>query len=471
MPKVPLGLPTGSNQTRFGYGGAARLVNCYSEDAGPEARSTTIYATEGLDPWLTVSASGGIKCLITTDTRLYGVAGKQVFTVDINEVVTILLTLAVEAPCYMVRNRRNPNTQVGLVTNGLYYVIDGVTITLNADPDLLGPPSSIAVRDGIFLIPTNFNRYFGTGEDDAANVAAGFFGRAQRNPDEILRVMASETDVVLFGSQSIEWHQNQPNALAAFPFVPIAQVEIGIIGPEAVAKLDRAMVWVANDGTVRMMQGYGGVRISNYSVERAIGGLLDPSVIQLFGWNQKDTGHAFMAVTCAKFTWVYDFKTEKWHERESYGLTRWRASQTVEWQGQVLAGDYATGTLYSLTGSVMTDNGAAIVMKVQCPPVDGQPDGIRYDELNVYFAPGVGNNGANLHGSMPKMMVDWSDDGGSTWSAQRFAQMGVAGDTQSRAKFTRLGASYYNTRTFRFSISADVTRAIYGASQRVTALS
>ena len=469
MRTIPLNLGTGSNQTRLGYEGAARFINCYVESLGENARNqTAIYASEGLDPWLTVSSSGGIKCLLATETKLYGVAGVKVFSVDISSVVTILGTLAVEAPCYMARNRRNPNTQVGLVTNGLYYVIDGNVMTLNADPDLLGPPSSIAVRDGFFIIPTNFNRYFITGEDNATSIAPTDFGRAQRNPDEIMRAMASETDIVLLGAGSIEWHQNQPNALGSFPFVPVQQIEIGLIGPEAVAKLDRRIVWVASDGTVQLMQGYGGVTISNHAVERAIGSLLDPTVIQCFGWNSKDTSHSYMCVTCPSFTWVYDFKSQQWHERQSYGLPRWRATQSVEWQGMTLVGDYATGTLYQISGAINSDAASHLVMTLQTPPVDSQPRDSRFDWLQLEFAPGLGNNGANPHGADPKVMMSYSDDGGRTWSAERTASQGPAGVTNIRARWNRLGQLRSNSRTFRFSASANVARCFISASMGVT---
>ena len=469
MRTIPLNLGTGSNQTRLGYEGAARFINCYVESLGENARNqTAIYASEGLDPWLTVSSSGGIKCLLATETKLYGVAGVKVFSVDISSVVTILGTLAVEAPCYMARNRRNPNTQVGLVTNGLYYVIDGNVMTLNADPDLLGPPSSIAVRDGFFIIPTNFNRYFITGEDNATSIAPTDFGRAQRNPDEIMRAMASETDIVLLGAGSIEWHQNQPNALGSFPFVPVQQIEIGLIGPEAVAKLDRRIVWVASDGTVQLMQGYGGVTISNHAVERAIGSLLDPTVIQCFGWNSKDTSHSYMCVTCPSFTWVYDFKSQQWHERQSYGLPRWRATQSVEWQGVTLVGDYATGTLYQISGAINSDAASHLVMTLQTPPVDSQPRDSRFDWLQLEFAPGLGNNGANPHGADPKVMMSYSDDGGRTWSAERTASQGPAGVTNIRARWNRLGQLRSNSRTFRFSASANVARCFISASMGVT---
>ena len=470
MTTIPLNLGTGSNQTRLGYEGAARFINCYVESLGENARTqTAVYASEGLDPWLTVSASGGIKCFQAIETKLYGVAGRDVFSVDINSVVTILLTLAVESPCYMARNRRNPNTEVGLVTaTGLYYVIVGNTITLNADPDLQGPPSSIAVRDGLFIIPTNFNRYFITNEDNATQITATDFGRAQRNPDEITRAMASETDIVLFGASSIEWHQNQPNALGSFPFVPIAQIEIGLIGPQAVAKLDRSMVWVASDGTVRLMQGYGGVRISNHAVERAIGSLLDPTVIQCFGWNSKDTSHSFMCVTCPSFTWVYDFKSQQWHERQSYGLSRWRATQSVEWQGMTLVGDYATGTLYQISGAIETDAASHLVMTLQTPPVDSQPRNSRFNWVELEFAPGLGNNSANPHGADPKVMMSFSDDGGRTWSAERMASLGPSGVSNVRAFWTRLGQLRSNARTFRFSSSADVARCFISASMGVT---
>lgn len=66
-----------------------------------------------------------------------------------------------------------------------------------------------------------------------------------------------------------------------------------------------------------------------------------------------------------------------------------------------------------------------------------------------------------FQGEDPKLMLEWSDDNGATWSNQRTASLGKVGEYQTRVKFHRLGQS--RNRVFRISISDPVKRVILGA--------
>lgn len=463
MSIVPLNLPASSNPSRFGYEGDARLINCYSEALGSDAKSSqAIYAIEGLDTFLTVSGSGGVKCLMPTESYLYGVAGTDVFAIDVNNAITIVATLTIVTDSFMASNRRNPTTQVGLVSNDQYRSITGLVSTL-VTTNLIAPPSTIDVRDGYFLMTQNFGRYQKTAEDDATTLSLTDFGKAQRSADEIVRVMATETDIILFGKNSIEWHSNQPNALGAFPFVPVSQKNIGIIGRAAAARLDDTILFVASDGTVRQVQGYDGVLVSTPAVQRAVGSVTDKSTIVGTAWNSLSTGHKFFAFSCASWTWVYDLTTGQWHERMSSGMNRWRIAHVCEWNGVTIAGDASSGELYVLSGNYMDEAGEPITMTVQTAPTEAGPYPLDVNALYVDTVPGVGTVGGTAANTNPELLIDWSDDGGWDWSDQRRELLGAAGETNTQVKATRLGQIRRNGRTWRFQCGANVARCITGA--------
>lgn len=466
MTWTPLALPTRSNKTRFRYEGAARLVNAYVESTGSDAKATyNLYATEGLDTVFT-PADGKTWGFIQTESYLYGVTGTTLWARDTVGTVTILMTLPAEGPVTFARNRRSPTTQVGLVTaaDNKYYTIEGTTETLNTDPDLAGTPTSIAVKDGYFIITTNFNRFFITGEDDATTISALDFGKAQRSPDEILRVIPTETEIVLFGTDSIEWHQNSPSETASFPFVPVQSIDVGLMASMAVAKLDREIIWLASDGTIKRMVGYGGEVISTPDVQRAVGELNDKSEISAFAWHSKTLGHSFVAFTCSQWTWVYDLREGVWHERRSYGLNFWRVSAVVEWDGRLFAGDYINGEVYDMSAEHMSEGGEMHIMTVQTAPSDAFPYPVQVNGLVLDCVPGVGVATAPEHEADPQVMMSYSEDGGRTWSTERTASIGRAGRTNSRAKWLRLGMIRRNGRTWRFRVSASVSRCIQGAA-------
>lgn len=68
---------------------------------------------------------------------------------------------------------------------------------------------------------------------------------------------------------------------------------------------------------------------------------------------------------------------------------------------------------------------------------------------------------STLGGTNPKAMLDWSDDGGHTWSNELWRSIGKIGDYDARAKWNRLGSS--RNRIFRVTISDPVKKVIMGA--------
>ena len=61
-------------------------------------------------------------------------------------------------------------------------------------------------------------------------------------------------------------------------------------------------------------------------------------------------------------------------------------------------------------------------------------------------------------------MLEWSHDGGQTFSTQRMIKLGQQGRNLTRIRTHRLGQAPENGRVYRFSWSAKVDRALYAAS-------
>ena len=66
----------------------------------------------------------------------------------------------------------------------------------------------------------------------------------------------------------------------------------------------------------------------------------------------------------------------------------------------------------------------------------------------------------------PQAMLQWSDDGGHTWSNEHWTSIGRLGERKTRVRWRRLGRS--RDRVFKLTISDPVKVAILGASVEVT---
>ncbi len=373
-----------------------------------------------------------------------------------------------DGPVYMARNRRSPAPEIGIVSDGLYFVIDTLTDTLTQNTDLdLPPASSIAVLDGYFILPGYGSKWFISGADDATQIDGLDFASAEASPDDIVRAIDFNRDLWLMGERTIEvWRSG---ATGDFPFARSAVIELGCLAPGSVAKLEEALVWVADDGTVRLSDGgYGGRRISTHAVERSITDEPDKAGMTSTSW--VEDGHFFYVLNGTNFSWQFDLvapQGAEWAERESYGLNRWRIATVVEFNGALIAGDYTNGKLYTMSDAYDDEAGTDLVCTTQTPPVHAWPDGLIFDALHLDVIPGAGLNSTATEDQDPAMLISWSNDGGQSWSAERSVKVGKQGQTQTRVKTTRLGMTRRNARTFRFRMSAKVSRGIMGASAEV----
>lgn len=469
---IPLPLPVSSARSRHGYEGAARLVNLYAAPQDQQAKTAhALYAVDGMTPWLT-PAVGRVWAMLATETRLYGVTGTKVWSIDLNDTVTTLGTLSVEGFVTFARNRRSPNVQVGLVATvpAAYYVIEGTSMTLVTDPDLQGTPSAIEVSDGYFIIATNLMRFHITGEDNATAIESLNFGRAQKQPDEILRVVATESEIALFGERSIEWWRNDPTPGISFPYQLAANIDVGLLARGTLTRLGRLVYWIADDGTVRVMEGYGGSVVSTPPVERAIASVAGDDIAAL-SWVSHQTGHQFVAFVSPSWAWVHDVRAGTWHERKSWNRNTWRASAAVEWQGRVILGDRETGALYRLDANVHTEGGDPIVCEAWTPPLASWPQMAQVHRVTLDVVPGVGiAETESERNSEPVVRISWSDDGGQTWSPERAASLGRAGNRMPRVEWHRFGIVRRGSRTFRFRADADVVRCLLQAGADVEVL-
>jgi hypothetical protein len=112
-----------------------------------------------------------------------------------------------------------------------------------------------------------------------------------------------------------------------------------------------------------------------------------------------------------------------------------------------------------------TDAGAPIARIRACSHLN-DPD-YRYQifhALQVDMQTGVGLTTGQ--GSDPQAMLQWSDDGGYTWSNELWASIGKLGEYLSRVRWRRLGRS--RDRVFRVTVTDPVRVVMIGASVQVS---
>lgn len=457
MPLTPIALGTRSNPARHGHAGAARLINCYAEDVGEDAKgAVNIHCVDGLTEFATVATSGGCRASLALDENtLYQVIGRSLFKIDSGGASTFIGGIPTAGPVTMARNRADPPV-IAIVSDGLVFYCQDDVLTANSDPHL-PPANSVAALDGYFVFLCDDGRRFASGVDSTV-VDALDYANAESNPDPGVRIATRGRDLVTFGTRSCEFDQNVGGE--TWPFQRTTAIEVGCAAAGSVATIDQTLAWVAHDGTVRILDGYQAKRISTHAVERFIADEPIAANLSASAWSRQ--GAVFYSLSGTTGTWEYNLTTDRWHERKSYGRSRWIGGTVTRLGSRIIVGHYDSPTLYVMSPDAYDEDGTDIVMQVQTPPVHAYPYRLRHNALHLDVVPGVGRVGEASHISSPSIMMDYSDDGGATWSTQRFASLGVAGDRLRRVRWHRLGTS--RSRTYRLGVSASVARTIISAS-------
>lgn len=462
---VPVSLGTRSNPARFHQGGSARLINFYAENAGEEGKvQWPIYASDGLQGYANLpDANGGVRAAIEVNGAFYTVAGSRVYKTTKSGVVTFLgsMNISMTAPVYMARNRRS-DPDIGIVCDGLMFNIRNDVLSQVTDVDLLAP-TSLSFVDGYFIIGTANNTWQIGAIDDATAWDPLDYTRADANPDAVVVVSALQSDAVIFGEVSTEFHRN--TGASDFPFERVMSIDVGVLAAGSVQSLEQTLVFVGHDRTVRMLNGGSAVKISTNAVERAIEDLNDRTTLKSATW-VKD-GHAFYSITSDNWTWVYDTATGLWHERKSYGQPNWKVSTVTSFDGKLIAGDATRGILYEMSADFLDEAGTPLVSEIVLPPVHAFPYPLIFNALYLDVQVGVGTGVGAPEDVDPELMLSWSDDGGETFAGQRLLKLGQMGRKTQRVRTYRLGQSGEDGRVFKISLSAKIRRALYGISADV----
>lgn len=455
----PITFGVQSNPSRDDHAGSNRLINAYAEFAGEEARSPwQIYVIEGLTSLAYESTAGACRGLIEMNGNGYAVNGTQVLKVEQTGSVTNIGGMpGGDGPVFMARNLASP-PQIAMVSDGVVRVISSDQVSVLNDPDL-PPPNSVTHLGGYFIFSISDGRFFITAANDIT-VDALDFATAEANPDGLVRAFAFDDVLVLFGNRSTEFWSL--TGAADFPFVRLSNgvADRGCLSAASVASIFGTLLWIDHDGAVLAARGVTPDIVSNHAVERSIAA--DTNRPEIRGMAYTIRGHPFYVISGETFTWVYDLRTQLWHERKSYQIDRWRAQCYAKLGEKHVVGDYNDGRFYTIDQSTHTENANAILWEIKAPIIHAGQLRTTHKRLDLHIIPGVGLNSAVSNESDPQIELRYSDDGGNKWSTWRQASMGKIGEHDQRVRFHKLGHAGEHGRIYHVRSSAPVVRALLG---------
>jgi len=422
----------------------------------PAGGKTPVMVTRspGVAAWATVG-SGPIKGMYSAHIELttgqaeylYVVSGDELYYVDS------------EASATLIGNVGDPNridmdsniTNLVVVNQPFVYRWDGTDFEQLTDPELTDRGAGdVEFLDNFMLFrEPESGRFFSAELGSAEDFNALKFATAESNPDNLVGMKAHNGMLHNFGQKVLELWEN--TGAAGFPFTKIinGEVEMGCLNSRTVAELDNFLYWLADDFTVRRLEGLTPVKVSTYAVDQFLSAATAHTA-EAFTYEQD--GHFFYVLSFDEGTYAYDVTTGEWAERQNYGLVSWRYRTHAQFAGKELVGDHDSNKIGYLTFDDYRHHADIQRMEWTYQPV--YADGIRafHDRLEIVMETGAGLTTGQ--GSDPKIMLQFSDDGGSTWKSAPDKSLGARGRRLVRPVWHNLGSS--RQRVYRCAISDPV---------------
>lgn len=371
---------------------------------------------------------------------------------------------------------------VGISDNGLQLIIvDGattggyiLTLATNSfaqitDPYFLGA-DTVCFIDGYFI----FNKpdsdiYYLSALYDGSTGDPLMFNTASNATDNLVAVHETHNQLWLLGAASI---QIQYDSGGTFPFSNIsgAYIRYGCAAAFSVQSVANTIFWVGSDdqgnGVVWMANGYQPQRISTHAVEFAIQGYGDIS--QAVAFTYQEDGNYFYIVNFpgADTSWCFDIGLQEWHERAFFNSSsgayeRDKPQFHVFCFGKHLVGDYFNGNVYEQDLDIYDHDGVEIRRMRSAPHLYDDLEYIYHNKFQLDMRVGVGASSGADQDTNPQIALQWSDDGGYTWSNEHWRPVGKVGAYLTRVIWRILGRSrdriyrtIYTAKTPFFVIAA-----------------
>lgn len=468
MATIPIPFAAQAYQLKSVQFAAQRCVNLRLEQGPPGAK--TPVALVGI-PSLTTYAevgSGPIRGLIGLGGFVIVVSGTEVYRLSVNGDTLLLGSITGTQPVKMASNGTQVIILAGTAaTDG--YIATTTALTLITDPDFLGG-SDVDFIDGYFVLSVaDSNEFYISEQYDGFNYDPLNFARAEGAPDDIVGLIVDHREIWFFGEQTTEVWYNSGDPDFPFERASGTFLQRGSAARDSLVRLDNTLFFVGDDGIVYQAQGYNPIRVSTDAIEQKIRETISAGDLIAFGYSLE--GHAqYVLKKPGRWTFVYDAATRLWHERQSMDRDDYKVETFVAAFDRLLVGDDGSGKIYFLDSdrfgqedNSFTSAVDTVTSIMAAPPLWANAQVASLNSLVIDFERGVGITTGQ--GSDPEVMLRYSDDGGQTWSSEKWRKLGKKGEYMTRSRWNRLGS--FRQRVLEVSISDPVQRTVMGAYAEV----
>lgn len=475
--QVQLPIPTGTYQSGDVRASVRRLVNCFAENGSltglsfggiPTAKQNqppvVLRRAPGISGFATDSSANATRGMWMMAGVEYAVIGQTLYTVSILGALTSIGTGIVGTG--LVRMTDNTQCLVILIPGTTvaytYTVANGFAQLTDPGFTAFGAIDCGFIDSFIVFLAMNGREFF----NDDGQINSGLGPITFKNGNVFPREFGTDLFVgmtienrmiVIFGQRTSEFYVNTGGSSSVgspFSNAPDGYMQMGMLPGAAYTAVnqDNSVFWVANDRTVRRLNGQTPERVSNHGIECILESI-DPT--GSYGLAYSIGGHLFVAFTfpAASRTLVYDCTTGEWHELSSPATGYWRPLCAHNAFGKYLVGDSQAGQIGTLDSTVRTEWGNARTTSWIHQFIYDKHNRLSHRRLELVFGGGFAPLSGSQDQTMPFVSLSVSDDGGERFRPFPMRSLGTAAKYNTRAVWFNLGMG--RDRVYQFSLSSD----------------
>lgn len=461
-------IPTGSYRLPDPRASVRRLLNCFAElapqtnlvnDSKQKAPPTILRRAPGITAFS--RAAGAARGAWMMGGIEYVVIGATLYTLSAGGALASVGTGILGAG--LVRMTDNTQCLVILASSGQAY-----SYTVTAGLAVLALPAAAVdcsfIDSYIIFLQANGRGFFNddgqtvSGTGPITFVNGNVFPR-EFGTDAFVGMVICNRNIYMLGERTSEVFVDNGSASSVgtpFTDAPNSFMQIGMLpGAQYSAVVqNNAPYWLANDRTIRYLNGITPVRASNHGIESILATL---DVTGCYGFPYSLGGHLFIAWTfpapTAARTLVLDVTTGEWHEMASFGLSYWRPLCCHNAFGKYLVGDSQGSGVGYLDFTSLTEWGTVRTSRWTHQVVYQENNRLSHRRLELVLGGGFAPLTGAAQDVNPKLTLFVSDDGGVTFRAFPDRSLGTVGQYLNRIAWFNLGLS--RQRVYQFELSAN----------------
>jgi hypothetical protein len=462
---VPVQITGASYQSRSRPLSSQGTVNWYQEASKQAKEPFVLMPFPGLLPL--VNTSGADRGLHRMKETIYHVKGQTLSFVGINGGTDIEGAIPGTDRCIMADDGDN----LFIVSNtGVYHFNSGV-IALVTDPNIVGAKSVAFINNQFLYTDSQFTTVSNVGDGTTAN-GLNKIGE-ETNPDELVRDYVFDELIYRFGTRTTATWYNSGVGNPPIEKLQGRTFEVGLAAIHSVAHTDNALYWLADDRKVYRTTAGSKEVISTIPISNEIQGYATERLKNI----QDAIGSTFTMGDSSFYVLTFPLNDKTFLYNESLGELGWselssgaaggryQGNSFLDAYGRTHVADVTNGTLYTLDFDTYTNNGESIRRERVTGSVHGGLVGAPGARLQMSKAKFIMETGVGLidgQGDNPRIMIEYSDDGGRTFQHGAWPRVGRLGEFTLQVEFFNLGTFY--DRIFRISTSDNVNYSIFSGT-------